>query len=251
VEGNSVKLILDDLIERGSRFSSLMGLGKPEIKIYVFLLLNGKMNAREISSRINMSYNKVYSYLKKLEYVNWIRRVDSRPTIYEARPLKEIWGITKALIENKLSQMEKEIIEPLSSLFERSPTPLAVSILTNKDSVISEIIKMLSEQSNSYKIAISIPDILTKEVISSIIAAGSRAKVRILMESNIEIAKELTGVQGITVKLASSLFGSGVIARSILLVVKSGQTITGIKSSHNYFVDLGNVYFDYLWSNSQ
>ncbi|MEM3758155.1 MAG: helix-turn-helix domain-containing protein, partial [Saccharolobus sp.] len=100
--------LLEETISRVSKFASIFGISKTELKIYSYLLIYGRATAREISVKLGMPYTKVYSILSKLEGRGWIIKIDKRPAIYEAIPLKEVWAKIKVTFQERINDFEKQ-----------------------------------------------------------------------------------------------------------------------------------------------
>ncbi len=233
--------LLDEMISRISKFASIFGISRSELKVYAFLLLNGKSTARDTSEKLNMSYTKVYSILSRLEGRGWIVKIARRPTLYEAVPVKEVWLSIKGVISAKLDQLEKEFIDPLSAFTFSSP--YTVIIVPSRD-IINAIKEYLNEKSQKYLIAISYQELLTEQVLELVKAASIKGETKIILSKGVKFPE----IPSVKVKVTDNMFGSGVInSSSMLLIVKSGDSLMGLSSSHKYFVDIATVYFNYLW----
>ncbi|BBG24210.1 TrmB family transcriptional regulator [Sulfuracidifex tepidarius] len=233
--------LLDEMISRISKFASIFGISRSELKVYAFLLLNGKSTARDTSEKLNMSYTKVYSILSRLEGRGWIVKIAKRPTLYEAVPVKEVWLNIKGIIAAKLEQLEKDFIEPLSAFTFSSP--YTVIIIPSKD-IISAMKEYLVEKSQKYFIAISYQELLTDPVLELIKADSTKGETRVILSKGVKFPD----IPSIQMKTIDSMFGSGIItSSSMLLIVKSGESLIGLSSSHRYFVEIATVYFNYLW----
>lgn len=235
--------LLEETINRVSKFASVFGISKSELKIYSYLLIYGRATAREISDKIGMPYTKVYNILSKLEGRGWIIKIDKRPAVYEAIPLKEVWNKIKNTFQEKLNEFEKQFIEPISAIF--SSNMLYSIIVIPRDNIIDNIIKLLKDYSKIYLIAISYQELVKDEIIELIKANSLKAETKIIVDKNVNFP-EIPSAQ---MRKAQSLFGSGLITSdSILLIVKSNDNLTGLFSNHKYFVDIATVYFNHLWS---
>jgi len=237
---------IDEVVNKVSRFASFMGISKSELKAYSILLVYGEMTAKDLSRRMNISYTKVYGIVGKLERRGWIRRISSKPVRYIAFPLKEVWIKSKREVEEKIQAFERDLIEPLSSLLS-SPTPLYSVMVISGSQVIHEVKRILSEPKTKFLVAISLEELLNEEIRNLLISSAYRSIVRVL--STVKLGKEFRGLE---IRYLDSMFGSGIITNDlILLVVRSGQGILGLMSDHQYFIDLGSVYFEYLWNQAR
>jgi len=140
--------ILDELLARVSKFASVLGISRAELKVYSALLLNGQSNARKLSDELNISYTKIYSILNKLEERGWIRKLGKKPVVYEAVSLRDLWSNIKKMLEFKVDQFEKEFIEPLSSLM-GSTAAYTVMMIPQHD-LKRTIVNLLGEPSKKY-----------------------------------------------------------------------------------------------------
>ncbi|MEM4139490.1 MAG: helix-turn-helix domain-containing protein, partial [Sulfolobaceae archaeon] len=214
--------------------------------VYSLLLLYGRMTAKELANKMNISYNKIYPILLKLEVRGWIRRIGSKPASFEAIDLREVWSNIKILIQEKVEQFEKEFIEPLASMLSTSSTFNIIIIPQNK--LIDTIIQMLNTSSSKYLIAISYKELCKKEILDSINALGLNKEVKIIL--NKEVSSQFSSTS-IKPRYMDSIFGSGIITDDgVLLIVKQHNDLSGIYSNHRYLVEIARVYFEYLWNKS-
>jgi len=109
--------LLEETISRVSKFASVFGISKSELKVYSYLLIYGRATAREVSNKLSLPYTKVYNILSKLEGRGWVIKIDKRPAVYEAIPLRDVWNKIKITFQEKLDEFEKQFIEPISSIF--------------------------------------------------------------------------------------------------------------------------------------
>lgn len=66
--------IIDEIVNKISKYASVLGVTKTELKIYLMLLNKGKCTAKELSDIINIPYTKVYGILSRLEKRGWIKK---------------------------------------------------------------------------------------------------------------------------------------------------------------------------------
>ncbi|MFP3204430.1 MAG: helix-turn-helix domain-containing protein [Metallosphaera yellowstonensis] len=233
--------ILDELLARVSKFASVLGISRAELKVYSALLLNGQSNARKLSDELNISYTKIYSILNKLEERGWIRKLGKKPVVYEAVSLRDLWSNIKKMLEFKVDQFEKEFIEPLSSLM-GSTAAYTVMMIPQHD-LKRTIVNLLGEPSKKYLVAISFKELMDQELIQLIKAKSYVAEVKLIAQRDIRVEEG-----GIEQRHLDNMFGSGIVtSSSVLLIIKSNDRLTGIISNHRYLVDIAMVYFDHLW----
>ncbi|BDC19188.1 helix-turn-helix domain-containing protein [Acidianus sp. HS-5] len=237
---------LEDTLARVSRFASILGISRAELRIYSTLLLEGQMSARQLAEQLNISYTKIYSLLSKLEERGWIKRLGKKPAVYEAIPLRDLWANIKKMIEIKVNEFEKEFIEPLSSLLSSSSTYSITMIPPDK--IKSTFFEILDE-GNKVSIAISYSELLSEDVIQAIKTKSyTSPDLRVIIQSDINIP-EISGVQ---MRKLSNMFGTGLItSTAVLLIIKNADKLSGLFSNHKYIVDIATVYFNHLWSQAK
>ncbi len=229
------------MLARVSKFASVLGISRAELKVYSALLLNGQSNARKLSDELNISYTKIYSILNKLEERGWIRKLGKKPVVYEAVSLRDLWSNIKKMLEFKVDQFEKEFIEPLSSLM-GSTAAYTVMMIPQHD-LKRTIVNLLGEPSKKYLVAISFKELMDQELIQLIKAKSYVAEVKLIAQRDIRVEEG-----GIEQRHLDNMFGSGIVtSSSVLLIIKSNDRLTGIISNHRYLVDIAMVYFDHLW----
>lgn len=236
---------LEEVLSRVSRFTSIFGISRTDLKIYSVLLLEGQMSAREISEKLGISYTKIYTILVKLEEKGWIKRLGRKPAVYEAIPLRDLWSNIKKTIEIKITEFEKDFIEPLTSMLSNSSTYTITMIPSSKlKSTLFEIM----DSSNKLMIALSFPELLEADILDFMKLKAYNADIKLILQENVEMEK----ISGITTKKLPSMFGSGVITSSaVLLIVKNADKLSGLFSNHKYIVDIASVYFNHLWEQAK
>lgn len=234
---------IEDIVSKISNIARAFGISRNELKLYFILLLNGKMTAKEISDKINISYTKIYPVLTKLEGRGWIRRMGKRPSYYMANPIREVWENVKKNIMDNLEKIERDLILPISVLLS-SQTSFYNIALVQQDSIVDTLNQILSENSSKYYIAISFPELLSTDLVRVLEANSYKYDVRLILTRDLNINSKV-----IQVRYLDSMFGSGVItSNSIFLIIRTqGNVLLGMYSNHVYFVEIGRVYFEYLW----
>ncbi|BCS91917.1 TrmB family transcriptional regulator [Metallosphaera javensis (ex Sakai et al. 2022)] len=234
--------LLDDLLSRVSKFASILGISRSELKIYSTLLLEGQSSARDLSDKLNISYTKIYSILNRLEERGWIKKVGKRPVKYEAVSLRDLWSNIKKLLELRVSQFEREFIEPLSTMIDSSSAYTVVVV--PPANLKRTLVDVLNEPSKQYLIAISSQELMDDEVYQIINGKSFTSEVRVIVQKGIRIPEKVS----IQLRVLDNMFGSGIVtSSSVLLVIKSHNNLSGIISNHRYLVDIAQVYFNHLW----
>ncbi|WP_338600922.1 TrmB family transcriptional regulator [Sulfolobus tengchongensis] len=235
--------LIEETISRVSKFASVFGISKSELKVYSYLLIYGRATAKEVSDKLSMPYTKVYNILSKLEGRGWVIKIDKRPAVYEAIPLRDVWNKIKNTFQEKINEFEKQFIEPISNVF--SSSTLYNIVVIPRDNIIDNALRLLKDYSKMYLVAISYRELIRNEIVDILKANSLKAETRIIIDKSLDIP-EITSAQ---IKRAQSLFGSGIITSdSILLIIKNNENLTGLFSNHRYLIDIGTVYFNHLWS---
>ncbi|MEL9969418.1 MAG: helix-turn-helix domain-containing protein [Metallosphaera sp.] len=234
--------LVDDILGRVSKFASILGISRSELKIYSTLLLDGRSNARDLSRKLNISYTKIYSILNKLEDRGWIRKIGKRPVTYEAVSLRDLWSNIKRILELKVNEFEKEFIEPLSSMIDS--TSAYTVVVVPPTGLKKTLIDVLNEPSNRYLIAISFSELIDEEVYQLINTKSFNSEVRLILQKGIRLPEK----SSIEIRILDNMFGSGVVtSSSVMLVIRSHDNLSSIISNHRYLVDIAQVYFAHLW----
>ncbi|ACP46055.1 transcriptional regulator, TrmB [Sulfolobus islandicus Y.G.57.14] len=235
--------LLEETISRVSKFASVFGISKSELKVYSYLLIYGRATAREVSNKLSLPYTKVYNILSKLEGRGWVIKIDKRPAVYEAIPLRDVWNKIKITFQEKLDEFEKQFIEPISSIFSSN---MAYNIVViPRDNIMDSALRLLKDYSKTYLVAVSYQEFVRSDIVDILKANSLKAETKIIVDKSVS----LPDIPSAQVKRAQSLFGSGIITSdSILLIIKNNDVLTGLFSNHKYLIDIGTVYFNHLWS---
>ncbi|ACP35806.1 transcriptional regulator TrmB [Sulfolobus islandicus L.S.2.15] len=235
--------LLEETISRVSKFASVFGISKSELKVYSYLLIYGRATAREVSNKLSLPYTKVYNILSKLEGRGWVIKIDKRPAVYEAIPLRDVWNKIKITFQEKLDEFEKQFIEPISSIFSSN---MAYNIVViPRDNIMDNALRLLKDYSKTYLVAVSYQEFVRSDIVDILKANSLKAETKIIVDKSVS----LPDIPSAQVKRTQSLFGSGIITSdSILLIIKNNDVLTGLFSNHKYLIDIGTVYFNHLWS---
>ena len=234
---------IDIILAKLANIARAFGISRNELKLYFVLLLNGKMTAKEISNAMNISYTKIYPVLTKLEGRGWIIRVGKRPSYYMANPIRDVWeNVKKSILEN-LEKIERDIILPISILLSSQTSSYNIT-LVQQENILKTVKQVISENSSKYYVALSFDELLTEDIIKILEVNSYKNDVKVIATKNLKIDSKT-----LKVRYLDSMFGSGIItSNSIFLIIKTQENILlGMYSNHIYFVEIGKVYFEYLW----
>lgn len=227
----------------------LMGLGKREIDIYLFLLTHGPSTAREIARSLSIPYSKAYESLSKLNRLGWVIKTEGRPYRFHPTNVREIWDETKKGIEAKMNEVEEKLI-PLIEKISSSPSPLFKILLIDESEVFKFFSKMIGSKGKELSLAIAHVELLKNEV-PEVLNSLWEDRARVLITKEVlEYSGSLLRGKKMKLRVINEMFGSGAIGQGIMLIYKNGDRLSGLWSDHAYFVDLGRVYFEYLWNQS-
>ena len=243
----------------GYNFLKKLGFSRQEIEIYVKLVTEGPLTAKEISREVNIPYMKLYSMLKRLESKGVVRKDKSkRPQKYFAEPPMKIYEIIR---EEVISQLEKlgNYFKTLQEMYETSHlshlTRTPVELISGKRGVSNLVEKIFEETSRFIYMAIPFKDLLDLlNLFQRINYDQIEVKILIaknLLNNSIRIIKDKP-IPLTLIRLKDKMFGFGFVTeKHVLLAVKSDGEIRGIHSSAEYFIEIARVYFNFLWDDSE
>jgi len=230
-----------------SKLLKLMGLGKREVDIYLYLLSKGPSTAKDIARDLNLPYSKSYEALTKLTRLGWVIKSEERPYRFYPMNIREVWNEMKKNIESKMLEVEEKLI-PIVEKVATNSSPLFRILLIDEDEVQKFLSRMLQGRGREISLAIAHRELLNEEIVETLSAFWEgRARV-ILTKELAEDAHKIMSKKNIKFRVIKEMFGSGAIGHGILLIYKNEDRLNGLWSDHAYFVDLGKVYFEYLWS---
>ena len=233
------------------RFIRILGISRRELEIYTLILTTGGLTANEISDILGIPLSKVYESLTNLINRKWVYKTADRPARYFSIPVRDVWEDIKKSVFNQFKEVEEKII-PLLENVSNAPEPLFRVVLLDYSRIFMFAQRIINKSKNKVAVVINYPELLNDSLLKDIVAASSRKQIRVLVDKNLHKSskiKEFTEI--IPIKTMDKLFGSGIIGDEILLVVKTGNLLQGLWSDHLYFVDLGWIYFNYLWNDTK
>lgn len=230
------------------KFLKIFGLKKRDIEIYALLLINGKMTAKQISEITYLPSSKVYDSLSRLLEKGWVLKTSERPSKFEAINIRDLWKELKTELFAKIGYIENSIL-PIVERIATTQTTLFKIFLLNEDRLWNFIYRVIESEKKSISVAIAHQELIKKELIGKLQEVSNKINVRLLVTESVYDSSQdlLKGFDG-KMKKTKEMFGSGFIGNEIILIYKNGDRLYGLWSDHGYFVDLGKVYFEYLWS---
>jgi sugar-specific transcriptional regulator TrmB len=148
-----------------------------------------------------------------------------------------------------MEEVETKVIPLLERASVGSP-PLFRIFLLNEGKIQYYIEKVFSKASKEVLIAISHKEIINDEFFEKISSLKDKgAKIWMIITKGVyEFLKDKNIMVRENYKIADEMFGSGIISDEIILIFKNGNQLNALWSDHNYFVELGKIYFEHLWS---
>ena len=246
-EVSSVLDFLNTEITGLYRFTKILGIGKRELDVYALILTSGGMTANEISDMLGLPLSKVYEALSNLLERKWVFRTSDRPARYYAVPVSEVWEEIKKSINEQIREVEEKILPLLESL-SRSPVPLLKIVLLDQTKIPAFVKRIVSKGEESVYVSLSYRELLDPAIVSEIRRAALNRPVKLLVSRDLKEDLARSGLGDVVEhRVVDKLFGSGIIGEEVLIILKSTGVLQGLWSDHYYFVELGRVYFNYLW----
>jgi len=241
------------LLSELSELFRLVGLGSSELRIYIIVLLRGTITAKELAREVNISPTKIYEPLNKLVRLGLLERTSDRPAKYIAVNPRIAWRKIRNYIDEKIRFFEERILPQIESLYRGGSGTYRVLIVPPQ-LIENSVREAILSSSTNIDIAISYAELLTLDIVNSIVEISDKVKVRLLIEEKLstnELIEKLVS-SGISLRFLNGMFGSGVIGGIVILIVKtrSGE-LMGIWSDHEFFTEIAKVYFDHLWSKAK
>ncbi|MGC8568869.1 MAG: TrmB family transcriptional regulator [Nitrososphaeria archaeon] len=233
-----------------------IGLTTYDIRIFQTLLNGGVMSAQEISRASRVPYPKVYTSLKKLIDMKWVKEEKGWPSRYYLASPDEILMRYKEEMEKRLTEFEtflERVVRPIYSskgMTERFDVWLVNGLKAVMDTFI-EAIKLAKRE---VKIAMPFePAQSFIDQIKAVVVKNPELSVRVLTSEN-AAATVKRAIPKAEVRFRDAMFGGGVISDSkmvVLMLSMAQGDYTAIASNHPYLAMLAESYFSYLWEGAQ
>ncbi len=232
----------------------LIGISRYEAAVYITLVRCGPLTAKEISDVSGVPYSKVYSVLNSLIRKGLVVQENSRPRKYLARHPREVYARIVNMLEDVRDRIER-YVNVLESLYARAYSDVAsrsfINMYYTRSAVIKSCIEaiMTGYSSAFLYIAAPFPIFLEHDLISSVGEVSKRTTTKVLTVKEFYDSLRRALPPRVELRAKDRLFGGGVITeKRIVLVVSQGGEYLAMESSHEYIIDIGKVYFEYVFS---
>ncbi len=241
------------------KFKSL-GLSPNEIKVYLLLISQGPLTAKEISDYALVPFSKIYMILNSLEKKGWITSSVGRPIRYSARAPQEAVEIVRRNLEKSMSEAAEYIAKELGPLYEKMSVSVQPNILLfyGEPNISMKIVDVILNTRKELLLAIhhrldTLFEYSSKLADTSTVLRN-RPRIRVLVSRNlVREVMPLTRL-GAEVRYREEMYGGGAIAddrEAIIILDKDEIYSTAIWSTHYSLIELAKAYFDKLWSASK
>lgn len=232
-----------------------LGMGRVEAQAYTVLVFRGAMTAKELSEELGIPYSKIYTVLRRAREMGLIDKTSERPARYYAKHPDVVWSIIREEYWRRLRRIEEEVLPVLREAYEAKPKPSSpisrVGILQGVNQVREKTINVLVESPGEVLIAIPFKDFLSEDILLALKSHARMKKPRILVTSEVyPLMSHLEG-EGAEIRLKEDMFGGGIVASQVVLLLKYGGTYVGIWSDYDFFTHVARVYFEHLWSTAK
>ncbi|MBS7287727.1 MAG: TrmB family transcriptional regulator [Candidatus Freyarchaeota archaeon] len=240
------------------------GLTGYEAEVYITLVMEGALTAREASRRSSVPYSRIYDVLEGLEEKGWVQVRGGRPKLYAARPPSEAMRLVKLRFQREMEENERRIIEFLQPIYERSEGAEQpnVWLIHGESNILAKFREMVGNARRELLIALPVigEEVVepVKAELSLLVSRGVRVRfmASVINEGTAEALTRIFG-EG-CVALRDIMYGGGVIvdgeeAMIILLSKVEGEFkfSMGIWSDHMGLAMIATSYFNFLWETSK
>jgi len=245
-----------ELVEK---FRSL-GLSPNEIKVYLLLISQGPLTAKEISDYAMVPFSKIYMILNSLERKGWITSSVGRPIKYSARAPQEAVEIVRKNLERSMNEAAEYIAKELQPIYERMSVSVQPNILLfyGEPNISMKMVDVILNSRKELMLAIHHRLETLFEYSSRLSSMANvlknRPRIRVLVSKNlVDEIMPLVSI-GAEVRYRDEMYGGGAIAddREAIIILDKGEVYsTAIWSTHHSLIELAKAYFDKLWEKSK
>ncbi|NMC05954.1 MAG: TrmB family transcriptional regulator [Candidatus Lokiarchaeota archaeon] len=239
-----------------------VGLTQYEISLYLTLIKEGPLNARDLSEKSEVPYSRIYNILSMLLDKGYITRDDTqRPSTYTANPPDEALMLARKKVMDDFAQHSKVIVEELNDIYLKNiDAPFNVSLLVyrGKDQVFKKALNLVSGAGQSILVAANnLADLKENGIIDVLKEKRQKglADIKILVEQDDPRKDILVDLVKIgQVRVRDQIFGTGIAVDGVdaIIVLKASifalTSYFGLKSDFKGFGSIALQYFNYLFT---
>lgn len=251
--------------DKVKRALEAIDLTQYEISLYLTLVQEGRMNAKELSDASNVPYSRIYNILSLLLDKGFVQRDDSeRPSVFIANPPDEALMLARKKLIDDFDEHSKVIVSQLNDIFLKNidaPVQVPLIVYRGKDQVFRKASSLLESASESIMMALAdLEDLASHDLLDIIkekqVMGGVTTKI-LVEESVCEEGKHGELLEVLLelgeVRERDQIFGTGfaVDKRDAIIILKARifgiTSYFGMQSDHQAFGSVANYYFDYLF----
>lgn len=245
--------MLDENIDKLLR---VLGLSKPQLKVYLTLVERGPLPANLVAKYAGVPSTKVYTILKGMVKLGLVE-VDSgkRPEVFIAKPPREVFNMAVSRV-NEIIERARPVVSTLQMIYDASSQRVIkvssemLFTVRGLQSTKNLARVILTSRAKEINIAIPYDQLLDYEVASMIIEASENAEVKLLVTRNL-IDSVRAFPPRINLRVRDSMFGAGFIGDGVLLTVQYGADYISLYSTQEYIIEVAKTYFETLWRESE
>ncbi len=248
---------LKDMLSEVRDLLKISGLTDNEIKIYITLLAEGPLTAKEVSLKTGIPYAKIYSHLEKLRRKELLEKSGERPAKYIVKTPYLIYAYVKRKVEEELAKLRRIVSLMERICMNKGSSSREIYVIFGLNNVISMVTLSLLKAKKQILMAISnIPYEHFRELISILRELKGKCDIRLLVSQNYDIKRFREDINdvGIELKVKDEMFGSGLIVdekETVIVVKDSCGEYVGIVAKHKHLVDIARTYYEFLWGKAK
>ena len=236
-----------------------------EISLYLTLIQEGPLNARDLSTKSNVPYSRIYNILSILLEKGFITRDDSqRPSTFVANSPDEALMLARKKVMDDFNESSQVIVDELKDIYLKNmdaPIQLPLLVYRGKEAVFKKASTILGNASHSILIAVN--DLEELEANKIIIQLEELRKsgiedIKLLIQENQKDLKLVDKLQKIAdIRARDQIFGTGIVVDSTaaIIILKAKifmiESYFGLRSDHMAFGPIALQYFNYLFETAE
>ncbi|WEU40057.1 MAG: helix-turn-helix domain-containing protein [Candidatus Odinarchaeum yellowstonii] len=227
------------------------GLTPNQAKIYLTLIQQGGLTAKQVSVLSGVPESKVYDLLHQLEENKWVEVESSRPVKFTAKPPSDVIKTLKNKKIIELDALEKALIEELEPIYLKKSQAEKpdIWILRGEERLLFKLKDMISKAEKNILIALPVLLPGLQEILFPVIQTAKLKGIKtVIVIPKTEADKIVDKIKTVSdVITVDQLFGGGVIVdqREVLIILY--EPLLGIWSDHAGLAQVAAGYFNYSW----